>query len=73
MVAMTSRPLRRFLLALALCLVGGIAATNAARADVPPQKKPDDDGCLASGLPWALPVIGLGIALTIRHRHRGPR
>lgn len=73
MAPMKSRPLRRFLAALALCLFGGFVTSDAAHADVPPQKKPDDDGCLAGGLPWVLPAVGVGIALAIRHRHQGPR
>lgn len=68
---MTIRVLRRTLSMLASTLLVAITLAGLARADVPVRDKPDDDGgCLAGGLPWALPVVGVGLVLTIRHRSR---
>jgi len=65
-------PLRRLLAASALTLYATLTLVGTARADLapPPKDDPDDGGCLAGGLPWALPPIGLGIAFVVRHRAR---
>lgn len=68
---MTTRVLRRVLATLASTLLVTVTLVGPAHADVPVRDKPDDDGgCLAGGLPWALPVVGFGIALIIGHRSR---
>jgi len=68
---MTTRVLRRILGTLASTLFVTVTLASLARADVPVRDKPDDDGgCLAGGLPWALPVVGVGLVITIRHRSR---
>lgn len=68
---MTTRVLRRYLVSVASIFLVTVTLAGLAHADVPVRDKPDDDGgCLAGGLPWALPMVGVGLALTIRHRSR---
>ena len=77
---MTVRPLLLASYA-ALALGATFALAHDARADLgpPPVDNPDDDddgGCaggLASTLPLALPPLGLGIALAVRHSQRRQR
>ncbi len=64
---MSSRRMLILLLALVLVALGA----GLALADVPvPEPEKDDGGCLAAGLPWALPPIGLSLVFLVRHRTR---
>lgn len=62
--------MRRLLAASAFTLYASLLAGTAYADVAPPRDDPDDGGCLAGGLPWALPPLGLGIAFVIRHRVR---
>jgi len=63
--------LRRLLSTLAFTFYTSLAIAGPAYADLaPPKDGPDDGGCLAGGLPWALPPIGVGIAVVVRQRAR---